>query len=57
MENMFEGLETDFEELIPEIQQKANGIAKNLISEGCPREEAIKKAITEVQERNFDLEG
>lgn len=57
MESMFDGLETEFKDLAPEIQQRAIEIAKRLIAQGCQREEAIQKAIAEVQERNFDLEG
>ncbi|WP_374163797.1 hypothetical protein [Arcticibacter sp. MXS-1] len=56
-ENLFDGLELNFKDLDPRIQEKALELAKQFIIEGHDRESAIKKAIALSEERFLDLEG
>lgn len=57
MEDQFEGLEIEFKDLNPAIQEKALQFAKKLINEGSQREEAVREAIRLAEERFLDLEG
>ena len=59
MKSAFEGFDAMFNELAPQVREKAIEIASQLLASGkfSDREEALKEGIRQAEEWFIDLEG